>query len=218
MSGTYHVSILHYGQSRWAGLGYRQYGPWDGFMRMEETYRVGRCSNGNVEGFTWFFDFWTFYFLILVIIKWCIYIYTYICVHIWQMWHHIILNNVHNDPHMRSTSRFYFRKKKLPHQSTLCFIWSTWWKKPNTQPTDLWKITIVDSKWNINHYFWYTGVSQNRGYLKMDGENNGQPYVQMDDLGGSKPLFLETPIYMLVITFWGLLLLQKKSVIVSAAF
>ena len=52
----------------------------------------------------------------------------------------------------------------------------------------------------------------------MDGENNGQPYVQMDDLGGSKPLFLETPIYMLVITFWGLLLLQKKSVIVSAAF
>ena len=26
----------------------------------------------------------------------------------------------------------------------------------------------------------------------MDGENNGKPYEQMDDLGG-KPLFLETP-------------------------
>ena len=28
---------------------------------------------------------------------------------------------------------------------------------------------------------------------KMDGENNGQPYGQMDDLG--VPLFLETPIW-----------------------
>ena len=27
----------------------------------------------------------------------------------------------------------------------------------------------------------------------MDGENNGKPYEQMDDLGGN-PLFLETPI------------------------
>ena len=27
----------------------------------------------------------------------------------------------------------------------------------------------------------------------MDGENNGKPYVQMDDLG--VPLFLETPRY-----------------------
>ena len=27
----------------------------------------------------------------------------------------------------------------------------------------------------------------------MDGENNGKPYEQMDDLGGF-PLFLETPI------------------------
>ena len=34
------------------------------------------------------------------------------------------------------------------------------------------------------------GVSQNRGYPKMDGENNGsKPYEQMDDLGGF-PLFL----------------------------
>ena len=28
----------------------------------------------------------------------------------------------------------------------------------------------------------------------MDGENNGKPYEQMDDLGGP-PLFLETPIF-----------------------
>ena len=27
----------------------------------------------------------------------------------------------------------------------------------------------------------------------MDGENNGKPYEQMDDLG--VPIFLETPIY-----------------------
>ena len=30
-------------------------------------------------------------------------------------------------------------------------------------------------------------------YPKMDGENKGKPYEQMDDLGGF-PLFLETPI------------------------
>ena len=30
-------------------------------------------------------------------------------------------------------------------------------------------------------------------YPKMDGENNGKPYEQMDDLRGT-PLFLETPI------------------------
>ena len=28
----------------------------------------------------------------------------------------------------------------------------------------------------------------------MDGENNGKPYEQMDDLGGV-PIFLETPMY-----------------------
>ena len=33
----------------------------------------------------------------------------------------------------------------------------------------------------------------------MDGENNGKPYEQMDDLG-VPPLFLETPIYLP--TFW----------------
>ena len=31
----------------------------------------------------------------------------------------------------------------------------------------------------------------------MDGENNGNPYFQMDDLG--VPLFSETPI----LDFWG---------------
>ena len=32
---------------------------------------------------------------------------------------------------------------------------------------------------------------------KMDGENNGKPYEQMDDLGGFTPLFLvQTPIYI----------------------
>ena len=37
-------------------------------------------------------------------------------------------------------------------------------------------------------------VSKNRGFSpKMDGENNGKPYEQMDDLGGF-PIFLETPI------------------------
>ena len=30
----------------------------------------------------------------------------------------------------------------------------------------------------------------------MDGENNGKPYLQMDDLGGFNPLFSETAIYV----------------------
>ena len=39
------------------------------------------------------------------------------------------------------------------------------------------------------------GVSKNRGVSpKMDGENNGKPYVEMDDLG--VPLFLETPTWV----------------------
>ena len=41
--------------------------------------------------------------------------------------------------------------------------------------------------------YWYMGASKNRGKTsKMDGENNGNPYEQIDDLG--VPLFLETPI------------------------
>ena len=38
------------------------------------------------------------------------------------------------------------------------------------------------------------GVSKNRGTTKMDGENNGKPYEQMDDLGGPTPIFGSTPI------------------------
>ena len=39
------------------------------------------------------------------------------------------------------------------------------------------------------------GVSKNRGKNpKMDGENNGKPYEQMDDLGGFPPIFGSTPI------------------------
>ena len=35
---------------------------------------------------------------------------------------------------------------------------------------------------------------------KMDGENNGKPYEQMDDLGGPS-LFLETPIWIFSISY-----------------
>ena len=33
------------------------------------------------------------------------------------------------------------------------------------------------------------------GYPKMDGENNGKPYEQMDDLGGNPPIFGFPPIW-----------------------
>ncbi len=47
------------------------------------------------------------------------------------------------------------------------------------------------------------GVSKNRGKTpKMDGENNGKPYEQMDDLG--VPLFLETPICFNEFPYWNL--------------
>ena len=37
---------------------------------------------------------------------------------------------------------------------------------------------------------WYIGVSKNRGKTrKMDGENNGNPYIKMDDLGGKPTIF-----------------------------
>ncbi len=29
----------------------------------------------------------------------------------------------------------------------------------------------------------------------MDGENNGKPYEQMDDLGGNTPIFGSTPTW-----------------------
>ena len=38
------------------------------------------------------------------------------------------------------------------------------------------------------------GVSINKGTPKTDGENNGKPYEQMDDLGGFHPPFKETSI------------------------
>ena len=33
-------------------------------------------------------------------------------------------------------------------------------------------------------YVQHVDVSKNTGTPKMDGENNGNPYEQMDDLGG----------------------------------
>ena len=38
------------------------------------------------------------------------------------------------------------------------------------------------------------GVSKNNGTPQMDGENNGKPYFQMDDLGGFPPMFGNTLI------------------------
>ena len=39
-------------------------------------------------------------------------------------------------------------------------------------------------------------VSKNRGKTpKMDGEKNGNPYEQMDDLGGFPIIFGSTPIW-----------------------
>ena len=37
------------------------------------------------------------------------------------------------------------------------------------------------------------GVSENRGNPKMDGENDGKPYDQMDDLGGFPIIFWKHP-------------------------
>ena len=43
----------------------------------------------------------------------------------------------------------------------------------------------------------YMGVSKNRGKTpKMDGENNGNPYEKMDDLGGKPTIFGNTHIYL----------------------
>ena len=42
------------------------------------------------------------------------------------------------------------------------------------------------------------GVSKNSGTktTKMDGENNGKPYEQMDDLGFTTPIFGNTHIIL----------------------
>ena len=39
------------------------------------------------------------------------------------------------------------------------------------------------------------GVEPKIGFFtpKMDGENKGKPYEQMDDLGGKPPIFGSTP-------------------------
>ena len=41
-------------------------------------------------------------------------------------------------------------------------------------------------------------VSKNRGTptVNMDGENNGKPYEQMDDLGGFPIIFASTPMWL----------------------
>ena len=43
------------------------------------------------------------------------------------------------------------------------------------------------------------GVEPKIGYTKMDGENNGTPYEQMDDLGGGVKthIFGNTYIYLI---------------------
>ena len=63
-------------------------------------------------------------------------------------------------------------------------------------------------KQNIN-----MGVEPKIGFFspKMDGENNGKPYEQMDDLGGVFPLFLETQ-YEQIHTLNCLLCLQLQFV------
>ena len=53
---------------------------------------------------------------------------------------------------------------------------------------------VVDGVVVVFFFLEMAVVSKNRGILppKMDGENKGNPYEQMDDLGFF-PLFLETP-------------------------
>ena len=53
------------------------------------------------------------------------------------------------------------------------------------------------------------GVSKNRGKTpKMDGENNGKPYEQMDDLGGKPTIFgnIHIPVYIVTRTVYKLIL------------
>ncbi len=49
------------------------------------------------------------------------------------------------------------------------------------------------------------GVSKNRGKTpKMDGENKGKPYEQMDDLGGKPIIFGNTHIYIYIYVSLGI--------------
>ena len=45
-----------------------------------------------------------------------------------------------------------------------------------------------------SNFFFRVHWLSEQWYPKMDGENNGKPYEQMDDLGVA--LFLETPSYI----------------------
>ena len=52
----------------------------------------------------------------------------------------------------------------------------------------------------------HLGVSTNSGKTpKMDGENNGKPYEQMDDLGGNTPIFGNTHYLSTVVPDFALL-------------
>ena len=50
-------------------------------------------------------------------------------------------------------------------------------KKHQVQELDLSTIfEVPDLNWEEEKTFWDVGVSNNYGYPKMDGENNGKPY------------------------------------------
>ena len=108
---------------------------------------------------------------------------------------------------LRTSWRWFFRE-------IVSDMWtSTFWcvhptkKSKGSKPQNFlsWNLTngypYIPSQLQSSHMacrvsFWkYIGVSKNRGVSpKLDGENNGKPYEQMDDLGGFNPLFSETPI------------------------
>ena len=87
-------------------------------------------------------------------------------------------------------------RKDFQNTQRLVFLWHSY-----SHPTFRQNSWDVDATWNAmlhqiskkTHYIYiyiyiYMGVSINRGKtLKMDGENNGKPYEQMDDLGGFCP-------------------------------
>ena len=64
------------------------------------------------------------------------------------------------------------------------------------QPISFGKRSSESLIWQL-HIIIYGCQPKNWGKTpKMDGENNGKPYEQMDDLG--VPIFLETPIYICI--------------------
>ena len=54
------------------------------------------------------------------------------------------------------------------------------------------------------------GVEPKIGYTKMDGENNGTPYEQMDDLGGKNPYFWKHLYLSYTFFSWNIILVQVK--------